>query len=269
MQASNSFVVRSLAWSFLALGLAGCVILGDPDGAGGDDSAGGAGQGGDAGTGANAANGGAGGAGGSVDVALVKEWALQVSLGTEFGGGNTVVRWTHPPTLSIIEGTAEGSALIDEVVPTLSAFMPETPINLIAEGDTSADIDVYFIDLAAFDAVGAAHGFPIVAGNWGYFYMFWDEQGALTESYVLIATDLLFGDDLRHFTYEETTQSLGLATDSAIFDDSIFFADGSDGGSALGLSGLDERLLRLLYTHGEPGDDEAAFGAKFDAFFFE
>lgn len=263
--AGDGMLPRATPLVALALTLTGCLFVSTSDeGEGGDAAAGGA---------SSPSSGGAsssdGGAGGSVDVTLTREWALAVAVGTEFGGGNTVVRWTRPPTLSIIEGTPEGSALIEELVPSLSALMPDTPIELVSEGDTSADIDVYFVDLDAFEGIGDAYGFPVEPGNLGYFYMFWDGDGALTESYVLIARDLLFDDELRHFTFEETTQSLGLATDSPIYADSVFFSDGVDGGAATELSTLDERLVRLLYTYGEPGDDAATFGAKFDAFFFE
>jgi hypothetical protein len=259
------------SWPLLALTLTGCLFVSSSDGDGGDAATGGAGSpsSGGADTSVGGSSPSSGGAGGSVDVALTREWALTVAVGTEFGGDNTVVRWTRPPTLSIIEGTPEGSALIEELVPSLSALMPDTPIELVSEGDTSADIDVYFVDFASFDSIGDTYGFPVEAGNLGYFYMFWDGDGALSESYVLIASDLLFDDELRHFTFEEVTQSLGLATDSPIYANSIFFSDGIDGGAATELSGLDERLVRLLYTYGEPGDDAETFGAKFDAFFFE
>lgn len=254
-----------LAATVLLLGVTSCVVVeddpGDAEGAGGA-STGGAGAGG-------AGAGGSGAGGASVDVALVREWALEVALGSEFGGGDRVVRWMHPPTLSVVEGTPEGSALLDELIPQLNLLMPETPIQRIGDGDTSADIDVHFIELERFEEVGYAHGFGVVPGNLGYFYMFWDGAGALRESYVLLARDQLSGDELRHFTFEETTQALGLARDSAIFEDSIFYANGSDGGSALDLSALDRRLVRLLYTHGAPGDDAESLGAKFDAHFFE
>lgn len=264
--------------SFVGVALllcSGCIITqgDDRDGDGGDGGTGNAGSGGDSGgetaSGGSGGVGGAGGSGGSVDVAEVREWALEVALGAEFGGGDTVVRWSRPPTLSVIEGTSVGRALIDELAPKLSASMGTNGIEVVADGDETADIDVYFIPLADFDAVGDANGFPIVPNNWGYFYMYWDNQNALTETYVLIATDKLSGDSLRHFTFEETTQALGLATDSSIFDDSIFFANGNDGGSATDLSSLDARLLKLLYTHASPGDDVTAFGQAFDDHFFD
>jgi len=38
-----------------------------------------------------------------------------------------------------------------------------------------------------------------------------------TKSYVLLANDVFEGNELRHFTFEELTQSLGPRADSASF----------------------------------------------------
>jgi hypothetical protein len=64
--------------------------------------------------------------------------------------------------------------------------------------------------------------------------------------FVLLATDKLSGKTLRHFTFEELTQALGLARDSSLFSDSVFFANGADGGSAQELAALDRRLVTFL-----------------------
>lgn len=215
--------------------------------------------------------GGSGGGGGEAfDPALVKTWATDVTIGSRFGTNVTqVVRWAKSPTLSVIEGSAQDRADLDELIPQLNALMAPIEITVIADGDTTADIDVYFINLDEFDAVGEANGFPVVPGNWGYFYRFWNGSLELTEGYILLAKDMLSGDSLRHFTFEETTQLCGFANDSPIFSDSVFYADGPDGGAATELGDLDKRLVRLVYQHTEPGDDATAFGAAFDAHFFD
>ncbi|MBK9000988.1 MAG: DUF2927 domain-containing protein [Myxococcales bacterium] len=228
-------------------------------GSGGSGALGGAGSGGLAGT---------GGLAGAPNAALVKQWAREVALGTEYGGGSKqVARWADSPSLSVVTGSAADRVHLDELVPILNQDLGPTPIQVVADGDDSADIRVYFTPLADFTAIGQQHGFPVVPGNWGYFYMFWDGDQALTKTFVLLATDKLSGDQLRHFTFEELTQSLGLATDSDIFPDSIFYANGADGGDATELSALDRRLLWFLYAHTQPGDDQAAFDAAFDQYF--
>lgn len=219
------------------------------------------------GSGGAAGSGGLAGAAGAPS-ALVKQWAEQVALGTEFGGGAKVVaRWTSSPSLSVMQGDAADRAHLDELVPLLNQELGSVKIEVLPDADPSANIRVHFVPLAEFDGIGQANGFPVVPGNWGYFYLFWDAQHALTKSFVLLANDQLTGDQLRHFTFEELTQSLGLASDSAIFPDSIFYASGSDGGDATELSALDRRLLRFLYAHTQPGDDQAKFDVSFDESF--
>lgn len=225
-------------------------------------------QGGDGNGGAGA--GAAGGAGGAADPALAKEWARQVTLDVEFGRPDgRVARWVTAPSLSVMEGTAAERADLLELVPVLDGLIAPLTIEVVADGDASADIEVYYAPLSSFEDIAASNGFTYEPGNWGYFYNFWNDDTELVKAYILLANDLLVGDEMRHFTFEETTQSLGLGADSAIFADSIFFADGADGGTAQALSPLDERLVRFLYTHLGAGDDVTAFDAQFDAHFFE
>lgn len=195
----------------------------------------------------------------------VKQWAEQVVLGTEFGGdGDVVARWTRSPTLSVMQGSAADRADLQELVPALSELVAPLSIQTVADGDVNADIQVHYASLADFGSIASANNFDYVAGNWGYFYMFWDADHALRRSYVLLATDKLSGDQLRHFTFEEVTQSLGLASDSSIFPDSVFFAQGMDGGDVTELSALDRRLVSFVYTELQPGDAKGELDAAFD-----
>lgn len=243
------------ALAIWALVLWGC---GQPDASGSGGAAGAGGAGGMA---------GAGGAAGAPSED-VKSWARQVALGTEYGGGAKVIaRFSSPPTLSVMKGNAADRADLDELVPVLNQELGDHAIEVVADGDASANIRVYYAPYSEFAGIGQANGFPVVPGNWGYFYLFWAPSHALTKAFVLLATDKLNGGKLRHFTFEEVTQSLGLASDSDLFPDSIFYASGADGGDATELSALDRRLLRFVYAHTEPGAGLAAFDAAFDQHF--
>jgi len=268
---------RSLAALFVALTAIACSSSRDDDGGTAKLPQAGAGgaaaQTGGTPAGVGAQGGGASGGagvGGAVDAALVKEWARQVTLDVEFGRPDgRVGRWATSPTLSVIQGSAADRADLVDLLPVLDELIAPLAIEPVSDGDESADIEVYFAPLASFDAIAADNQFTYVRGNWGYFYTFWNDGAELTKAYILLANDVLMGSELRHFTFEETTQSLGLGADSPIFADSIFFADGDDGGSAQALSPLDRRLVRFLYTHLEAGDDVAVFDAQFDAHFFD
>ena len=206
------------------------------------------------------------GAAGGPDLAQVKLWAEEVTLGPEYGGtGEVTSRWVTSPTLSVMQGTATERVHLEELVPQLSSLIAPLKIEVVSNGDTNANIEVYFTTLAAFDSIAQSKGFPYVAGNWGYFYTNWNTAHEIEKAYVLLAVDMIPSADLRHFTFEETTQSLGLSSDSAIFPESVFFANGSDGGNATELSTLDQHLVKFFYTSVQPGDGKAVLDAAFDA----
>jgi hypothetical protein len=208
-----------------------------------------------------------GGGSAGYDLARVKRWAMQVLSEPEyFGAGKICARFTEPITVSVIAGSPEDRRDLDDLVPVLQRELASAgaSLTLVRDGDTGASVEVYFVPLAQFEVIGREKGFPVVAGNWGYFYTFWNGDNAIHKAYVLIASDKLHGESLRHFTFEEVTQSLGLSNDSPIFPDSIFFADGTDGGSAVALSPLDRHLLRFHYRFVSPGFDQVALEEAFD-----
>jgi hypothetical protein len=170
-----------------------------------------------------------------------------------------------------MEGTATQKALLGDVAGTLTDALEGTDmsVTLAGDADRTADMLVWFTPYAEFETVAAAEGFEVFPGNWGQFYFYWDQTSALTRVYVLIASDLLVGAQLVHFTFEEVTQALGTANDSAIMPDSLFFADGADGGDAQGPSCYDEALLHLLYAHLNPGDGDADVTSAVDAYWDE
>lgn len=211
---------------------------------------------------AGGAGGGSGGAGGAASDDVLR-WVEEVTLGPEFGGqGEVVSRFASAPSLSVMEGAFVDQPDLGDTIDELDAVLP-TAIDVRPDGDATAQVEVYFTDLAAFDAIATAHGFPYVPGNWGYFYMFWDASNTIEKAYVLIATDVLAGSDLRHFVHEEVTQSLGASNDSAIFADSVFYANSDDGGDAQQLSTLDRRLVGFLYSDVAPGATKAQLDAAF------
>lgn len=179
-------------------------------------------------------------------------------------------RFVGPITLSVLRGTTQQLTPLVEVVSALDAELRTagSSLTLLPDGNTSASIEVYYVPLAEFASIGQAKGFPVYPGNHGYFWTQWTSQHRIYKAYVLLARDKLFGGALRHFTFEEITQSLGLSNDSPEFADSVFYAKGSSGGNAQTLSVLDRRLLRFHYRHVQPGFGPAAYTAAFDAHFW-
>jgi hypothetical protein len=197
----------------------------------------------------------------------VRQWVETVALGPEFGGsGKIVARWTRPIRLSVMKGDQDVRKDMLDLIPALNETLRPAgaPLTVVGDRDPTAEMKVYFAPLAEFDAISKANGFSYVKGNWGYFYTFWNNQRQIERAYVLIATELK-GPKLRHFTFEEVTQALGLSNDSELFPDSIFYSNGKEGGAATELSPLDRKLLSFFYTRVQPGFDRGRLGAAFDA----
>lgn len=184
-------------------------------------------------------------------------WAQTVLLGSEFGGsGKLCSRWTKSPRLSVFGGTQQHRRVIEDTVAHLNETLAKTPIKrieLIKPNAEGAEIRVYFARLSEFNDLAKRHHFGYPAGNFGYFYTFWNGRHEMRSAIVMLATDRLTGNNLRHYALEEITQSLGLANDSPEFSDSIFFENGSNFGNAISLSSRDQKLLRIFYNHIKPG----------------
>jgi hypothetical protein len=195
-------------------------------------------------------------------------WAKSVVLETEYGASvGRVTRWAHSPTMSLFGASQEHRAVTQHVVAHINRVLTGSGVQILIapEGDTDANIEVHFAPVARFSSIAEENGFTYVRGNDGFFWMFWYDNYALRKTYVLLATDQLFGPQLYHFAFEEITQSLGLANDSGMYPDSIFYSRGGDGGEATRPSALDDRLLRFTYTALRPGDGSSAFDAAFRA----
>lgn len=189
--------------------------------------------------------------------AAVRRWVEQVILGTEYGGdGRISARWVKRPTLTIVGGTESQIAVVQRRVSHINETLAKTPIKGIAiaePDDPKADIRVYIAPVRTFPRIARRNGFTYVPGNLGYVWVFWNGRREIYRAVVLLPSDSAHRDYFRHLALEEITQSLGFMTDSAYFADSIFYANGEDGGDAEELSALDKALIVFFYNHVRPG----------------
>ena len=198
----------------------------------------------------------------------VKRFALQVMLGTEYGSSAKVVsRWTKAPSVSVFGGTDDQKAVVEEVFRTIGPILQPVigHIEILPDNNAAASMKIYFAPQKDFRKIADSHGVRYREDDLGAFWMFWNSRNIMTSSFVLLASDKLSGDSLKHFAFEEITQSFGLAQDSDEFPDSIFYARGSDGGKATAPSALDLRLLAWFYGNVMPGDTSKVVSGKFDA----
>ncbi len=199
--------------------------------------------------------------------AKVKRFVETVILGTDYGDSPKVItRWTKAPTVSVFGGTPEQKAVVNEVLATLNPVLKPIvgQMRRLPDNSAEAEMKIYFAPLADLPGIARQHDVGYRKGNWGFCWMFWNGRNEVTSAIVLLASDRLVGNDLKHYTYEQITQSLGLADDSDEFRDSIFYMRGKDGGSATKPSALDLQLLGWLYRQTAPGDDRRTVAEKFE-----
>jgi hypothetical protein len=190
----------------------------------------------------------------------IRRWISEVTLGTEYGDAPRVVtRWTRSPVLSVFGANDLQAAVVRHAVQQINGALAGTAVPGIQLGlpnNKAAEIHVHFAPLREFERLARDNGFPYQAGNDGYFAVFWNQRHELIRARVLLASDRLRGPRLLRLTLEEITQCLGLANDSELIPDSIFYA-GRRHGPMTQLSELDKRLIRFLYTAVPPGTTEA------------
>ena len=191
----------------------------------------------------------------------VLRWIEDVILGPEYGGtGAICARWVRSPSLSVLEGTETERRVVAACLVEINEALAKTPVRKIRidrPGNPRADIVVYCVPHEQFPALARRHGFSYVEGNLGYFWTFWNERHEIQSGVVLLASDRLAGQSLRHFALEEITQVLGLSGDSPVFVESIFYSQGPDGGKAERLSALDQELIEFYYQRITPGSRTA------------
>lgn len=186
---------------------------------------------------------------------LAEQHVVDVLLHSEYGDSrNFVVRWTELPTLQAIGGTAAARGAVEDAIVELNGALSPLArrLELVEFG---AEVQIYLTTSDAMPALAEANGFRFVPGNEAFFWVFWDERGAIYRGTVLVAEDLV-GPRLRHVVLEELTQCLGMLEDSPLFPDSVVYESPTARGDATELSDLDRRMLLLLYTRLEPGDSE-------------
>jgi hypothetical protein len=185
-------------------------------------------------------------------------WSYEVLFGSEFQNSwKGCRRWVFSPTLSAYSPNPAHHALTREIVTHLNQVLADSPvrhIRLLPPNDYRANIKVHFAPLSHFPKLSKEADFKVVDDNLGFFWLSWNKRNQIIRSTVLLASDKLEGDALRHFAYEEITQSLGIPNDSQLFRDSIFYAGDFKKGDPTTLTERDTRLIQLLYNHLTPGD---------------
>ena len=84
----------------------------------------------------------------------------------------------------------------------------------------------------------------LIDSNWGLFSIFWNGANEITTGYMSVDTERANSAAQKHLLREELTQSLGLARDSFLYQESIFQQDWTTTNE---YAEIDKELIRLLY----------------------
>ncbi|MEX0825822.1 MAG: DUF2927 domain-containing protein [Acidimicrobiia bacterium] len=163
----------------------------------------------------------------------------EVAFGQEFGGDAPEIRkWTHDVRM-VVHGDPSDEDLVTlyDVIADLNTMIGTIVIDIVA---SDGNFDIHFAPESEFAAIEPNY----VPVNMGFFWVWWDGGGNITDARVLISTSGLTQPERNHLIREEVTQSLGLMRDSIRFEDSIFYQGWTE---TQEYSEFDELLIEMLY----------------------
>lgn len=191
----------------------------------------------------------------------VLDYFTDVALGFEFGSALQVTRKWQREIKVFVGGdkTTEMMTELDEIIAELESLSDQLDISITADTLQSN----FYIYLGT--GSGFVERFPPaqqhVASNWGLFYVYFTGANEMTGAVMYV--DLVRttqAEARRHLLREEFTQALGLARDSNLYPESIFYSPWT---TTTEYAPIDRDLIRLLY-HPDvaTGLDESAVRAQ-------
>ena len=176
----------------------------------------------------------------SLSPAPVVEYLTEIGFGAEFGQSSHVLhRWEADVRVHAHgEPTEADLVTLNEVVQELDLLIPSLTIEIT---DNNPNVAIHFMPESEFALVDPQY----VPVNMGYFRVWWDGQGVINRSRILIATQGVNQTERSHLIREELTQSLGLFNDSWQYQDSIFYQGWTD---TTEYSALDRQVISMMYS---------------------
>jgi len=169
----------------------------------------------------------------------------EVALGFEFGGGSEITRkWTSE--MKIFVGGTKTPDLINElqeIVTEINALATDGFTLKIVTDTLQSNFYIFLGTSSRYASIFPSQS-GFVADNWGLFNVFWNAENQLNAGHMYV--DLIRADAIvqKHLLREELTQSLGLAKDSPLYEQSIFQSRSTETNQ---YAKIDEDLIRLLY----------------------
>ena len=184
--------------------------------------------------------------------AQVRDYFFEIALGSEFGSADQVIRkWERDLAIKVHgDPTSQDRDTLDQIITELNDLIGSLRLKIV---QSSSNVDIHFAAMSQFRSIEPNY----VAGNTGFFWMWWRHSGSLVKARILIASDSAVSQQARsHLIREELTQVLGLANDSYAYTDSIFYQAWS---TVTEFSDIDRAIIGVLYrddvTPGMDRDD--------------
>lgn len=166
------------------------------------------------------------------------DYFLEIAFGFEYGSASEVVRkWPGDVRIQVHgQPTAEDLATLDGLIAEINA-LTETSDLVVVEADPL--VDLHFAPMADFPDIHPGY----IQGNDGFFSVWFDGTQHFTRAVILIRSDV--DQTLRdHLIREEVTQSLGMANDSFLYPESIFYQAFT---RVTEFAPIDEAVIEIVY----------------------
>ncbi|MEO1655788.1 MAG: DUF2927 domain-containing protein, partial [Bacteroidota bacterium] len=150
------------------------------------------------------------------------DYFKDIALGFEFGTASRITRkWTGDVRVAVNGSpTPELLAELDLIMADLNALISTINIQM-AEDPSQSNFQVFFGTGQEFEAFAPfAQGFT--DSNFGLFFVSFSGADVLGQATIYVDTERPTPLKQRHLLREEFTQSLGLAQDSPLYQDSMF-----------------------------------------------
>ncbi len=170
---------------------------------------------------------------------LEREYFFETAFGSEFGESHSEIhKWTDNIRIKVI-GTPTSVDLesLDQVLSELNSLIDSISLDIVTH---NSNIDMHFTTIDNFSSIEPDY----VPGNMGFFWGWWDNNGAIYKGKILIAIDGISQQERSHLIREELTQSLGLMNDSYWYENSIFYQEWTD---TIDYAPIDRAIISLLY----------------------
>ena len=176
-----------------------------------------------------------------------QQYFFDVAFGSEFVSGYTNLRkWQQDIKIYVPDSSlADLNEELNKIIKELDSLQSGITIRRVTDS-AQANYIVYIGDSNTYVTKYEPAAAPYVADNFGFFYIYWNDEYAITRGSMYVDIVRTAGSDCRkHLLREELTQSLGLMNDSYTYPESIFYQPWTCGDA---YAPVDILLIQYLYN---------------------